>query len=158
VRHLAPNKDQTMRLVLAAALLFATSLSAVAQSEEEVNQRIDTVLGDHQIYREAFDAIQEAVEKDDAEPLSAYVFYPITVRFENEGLELESAEDLIANYETVMTDEIRSAILDQEWADLFVNSEGLMFGDGQVWLNGICEDDTCEIVDVQIVAIQSAVE
>ncbi len=33
-----------------------------------------------------------------------------------------------------------------------------MFGNGQVWLNGICEDDACNEFDVRIITIQSTDE
>ena len=39
----------------------------------------------------------------------------------------------IDHYESMMTDEIRSAILEQQYKDLFVNAEGVMFGNGQLW-------------------------
>ena len=33
-----------------------------------------------------------------------------------------------------------------------------MFGNGQVWMTGVCADDACAVWDVKIVTIQSTAE
>ena len=37
-------------------------------------------------------------------------------------------------------------------------ADGVMFGNGEVWLNGICKDDACADFDVKIVTIQSTAD
>jgi hypothetical protein len=57
-----------------------------------------------------------------------------------------------------MTNEIVEAVTNQAYEDLSVSDEGVMFGDGQVWINGVCYDDACSGFDVKIVTIQSTAE
>lgn len=53
-----------------------------------------------------------------------------------------------------MTPDIVSAVTKQKYEDLFVNSHGVMIGNGQVWVNGVCKDDACKKRDVKIITIQ----
>ena len=146
------------RLVLPALLLLLGSTPALAQTVEDVNSSIETVLGDHTRYEEAFDTLQAAVAAHDADMVSDLVSYPITVTESGEAVTLDGPEAFIAQYDTIMTDEITKAVLEQKYETLFVNAQGVMFGDGQVWLNGICKDDACSDFDVKIITIQSTAQ
>ena len=143
------------RLALPALLLLLGGTPAVAQTVEAVNSSIETVLGDHAKYEEAFDTLQTAVAAHDADMVSDLVSYPITVAADGGALTLDGPEAFIAQYDAIMTDEITKVVLEQKYETLFVNAQGVMFGDGQVWLNGICKDDACSDFDVKIIAIQS---
>lgn len=136
-------------------ILCLATAPAVAQSDAETDAVIDNVLGDHTLYREAFDAIQQAVADDDRAAYAAWVGYPIKVVADGEEMTIDEPAQFIEKYDNILTDEIRGAITSQHWQDLFANDQGVMFGNGQVWLNGICKDDTCEQFEVKIVAIQS---
>ncbi len=35
-----------------------------------------------------------------------------------------------------------------------VNDQGVMLGQGEMWINGVCLDTACKRVDVKIVTIQ----
>jgi hypothetical protein len=136
-------------------VLCLGSAPALAQTDEDVNGAIEMNLGDHTAYREAFDAIQQAVADDDAAAFAAWVSYPINVVAEGEKLEVTDEAQFEEHYDAVVTDEIKDAISSQKWQDLFVNYQGVMFGNGQVWLNGICKNDSCSEFDVKIITIQS---
>jgi hypothetical protein len=53
-----------------------------------------------------------------------------------------------------MTPPIAEAIKRQKYSQLMVNYKGVMFGNGEAWVNGICKDDACKDVDVRVVALQ----
>ena len=40
-------------------------------------------------------------------------------------------------------------------AELFVNGKGVMFGSGEAWLNGICQDKECKRMEVRVIALQA---
>ena len=61
-------------------------------------------------------------------------------------------------YEAIVTPEIAQAVADQSFNELFVSSEGAMFGDGQVWMTEVCLDDACSNSEVKIITIQSTAE
>lgn len=143
---------------LAAAALFAVSLGclpAVAQTGAEVDSAIEADLGDPSVYHEAFDAIREAVANDDETGFAEWVSYPIAVSVGSKSLTIDDADQFVTEYSTIITGDIKAAIMAQKWEDLFVNAQGIMYGDGQVWLNGICTDESCAEFDVKIITIQS---
>ncbi|WP_421759100.1 hypothetical protein [Devosia sp.] len=146
------------RLALFALILALGASPVFAQSVADVNASIETVLGDPAKYGEAFEAIQAAVGAGEAAVVADWVSYPITVREGGDEVTIEGPEDFIAQYDQIITDAISQAVVSQKYEDLFVNADGVMFGNGEVWLNGICKDDACSDFDVKIVTIQSTAD
>ena len=146
------------RLALFALTLALGASPVFAQTVADVNASIETVLGDSAKYGEAFEAIQAAVGAGEAAVVADWVSYPITVREGGDEVIIEGPEDFIAQYDQIITDAISQAVVSQKYEDLFVNADGVMFGNGEVWLNGICKDDTCADFDVKIVTIQSTAD
>ena len=139
-------------LELAVAALFAV---AAAQTGAEVDAAVTADLGDPAPYHIAFDAIHAAVANDDAAGVAEWVSYPITVNVGGKELTINDADQFETEYDVVITGDIKDAILKQKWETLFVNADGIMYGNGQVWLNGICQDDACAAFDVRVITIQS---
>jgi len=132
-----------VRLPLA-ALLALFPASVFAQSPD--------------IYRQAFDAIQQAVAEGDALAFADWVSYPIEVAADGEPLVIGDAAEFAGHYDGIVTPEIAEAVGNQSFNDLFVNADGAMFGDGQVWLGEVCLDDACTNSEVKIITIQSTAE
>lgn len=143
-----------MALVLA-ALAALVAPAAIAQTAADTDAATDAVLGDHQKYRDAFDAIQAAVTAGDGPVLAEYIPYGTPTFIHGGERVFESEADFTDAYGEIFTPEIVDAVAAQTWETLFVNAEGLMFGAGEVWLNGICVDEACSDFDVRIVAIQT---
>lgn len=139
----------------AVALTFALAAPALAQTDEDVTGLLSLHFGDAAPFVEAIDAIRAAVEADDAEAFASWISYPFRVTVDGEAYAFEGPDGVVEHYQSMMTDEIRTAIVEQQYKDLFVNSEGVMYGDGQLWLSGICADDACERFDVRIITVQS---
>lgn len=146
------------RLALFALTLALGANPVFAQTVADVNTSIETVLGDSAKYGEAFKAIQAAVGAGDAAVVADWVSYPITVREGGDEITVEGPEDFIAQYDQIITDAISQVVVSQKYQDLFVNADGVMFGNGEVWLSGICKDDACSDFDVKIVTIQSTAD
>ena len=142
-------------LAVATLALALSAAPAMAQTDAEVTGAIETNFGDATQFIEAFDAIQAAVAADDAETFAEWVSYPFSVTVDGEAYSFEGPEGVVEHYESMMIDEIKAAIVDQQYKDLFVNAEGVMFGDGQLWLTGICQNEPCDIFDVRIITVQS---
>jgi hypothetical protein len=143
-------------LLIALSLLFAVPASA--QTVADVNATIDSVLGDHAAYEEAIGAIKFAIAEGDAAGVATWVSYPITVSVGGEDVVLENEEQFVDRYDGFMTDDIVEAVATQDYENLFVNADGVMFGNGQLWLNGICKDTACTAFDVRIITIQSTAD
>jgi len=144
------------RQALILAALAALSMpTALAQTAADTDATIDGVLGDHQKYRDAFDAIRAAVAAGDAPTLAEFIPYGTPIFIHGGERVFDSEADFTASYEEIFTPEIVDTVAAQTWETLFVNAEGLMFGAGEVWLNGICVDEACSDFDVRIVAVQT---
>jgi hypothetical protein len=109
-------------------------------------------------YRQAFDAIQQAVAEGDSTAFAGWVSYPIEVMADGQPMVVGDAAEFAAHYAAIITPEIAGAVADQSFNDLFVNAEGAMFGNGQVWMSEICLDDACSDTEVKIITIQSTAE
>lgn len=145
--------------VLLVALSLLLAVPAYAQTADDVSAAINANFGDAREFERAFVSIQGAVAEGDAASVASWVAYPITVTDENgDKLTLEDESQFVEHYDEFMTDEIVDAVAQQDYAALFVNSEGVMFGDGQMWISGVCPTEACEGFDVKIITIQSTAE
>jgi len=146
-----------LRLVLPTlALLTALSAQPVfAQSEEDVSARIESVQGDSEGFFELFGQLQDAMMFDNPTSIAAHVAYPITIEANGETYDVQSEQDMIDNFDTLVSTKAQEAIRTQDVADLIVTSEGVGFGDGEVWVSNICVDDGCSNTYWGIIAINN---
>ena len=131
-----------------------TTANADAAGDKAVDDAIDSNLGDHQRYRDVIDALKSGVAAGDAAKVAALVQYPISVRIAGKDAVLKNEAEFVARYKDFMTPEIVDAITATKYGDLFVNYKGVSFGNGQVWINGICKDAACKAFDVKVVTLQ----
>ena len=117
------------RLHLAALFVVASSLPTFAAGQT-TNQQIDQLLGDHTKY--------EAV----------------ITKIKGKNTLVKSPKTFVKNYDAIMTPKITDAVTKQDYEKLFVNATGIMFGDGQVWVNGVCKDKACKNFDAKVITIQ----
>ncbi|MGI9170318.1 MAG: hypothetical protein ACR2FH_09110 [Caulobacteraceae bacterium] len=143
------------RVAAAVFALIAVAAPALAQPRT-TDQAIDALLGDHAPYRAAFVAVQRAVGAHDAGALAAWVGYPLRVKVHGRARTVRTPAAFVADYDAIVTPAIARAVTAQKYQALFVNAKGVMFGSGQLWLNGICADTACKAFEVRIVALQSA--
>jgi hypothetical protein len=140
-------------LALAAMLLWPAPL--LAQTDGDVISQLDAMFGSADPFVEAFQAIQEAVDGGDPETVAEWVAYPISVDIDGEQMTISEAETFVEYYDSIVTEDIAEIIINQRFADLFVNADGAMFGSGEVWLTAICNNEDCSDTSVRIIAIQS---
>ena len=141
------------QLLFALPLLIGSALPGLAD-EASVNKTIDEQLGDHTKYQAVIVALQKAVAEHDAKGVAALVSYPIGVEINGKETNVKSAQVFEENYDGIITPSIADAITKQQYGDLFVNYQGIMFGDGEVWISGICLDDACKEFDAKVSTIQ----
>jgi hypothetical protein len=145
-----------VRSLLTATLIAATTMPALAETADGVNARIDNLLGNHALYETTINAFQQAVAAGTKEDVAAFVRYPIMVAISGRKTAIRSADDFIKNYDAIMTTAITDAIKAQKYEDLFVNDQGVMFGRGQAWVDGICLDRKCKTSVVKVITLQDA--
>ncbi len=92
---------------------------------------------------------KEILDKD-WKALSDKVAYPITVKEK----ELNTADDFVAFMnEQELTDEFVKAIENETCSEMFCNSHGIMFSDGEVWFAEILPDTNAEQGELKIIGI-----
>ena len=141
-------------LVAATVIGLSAGPAALAQTVEETNARLDQVFGEHESFGDVFDILYAAVEARDAATVASLAKYPLRVFTNGEEYEIDSETTFIENYDTIITPSIADVIVSQDFALLFVNQDGVMYGDGDVWVSPICIDDACERYRWLIVTIQ----
>lgn len=129
---------------------------AVTASDGAVNDTIESILGDHTKYQAVINGLQSAVQAGDSAAVAALAHYPIDVDIDGKTITLKNETEFVSRYKEFMTPDIGKAIVETEYADLFVNYKGVMFGSGQAWINGLCRDSQCKAFDVKLVTLQHA--
>jgi hypothetical protein len=129
----------------------ATPAAPTTAGASDVRQRIDQVLGDAAQYEAVFNAFQKAVNGGDRAAVVEEVRFPLNIA---NGAKISGPGEFQRNYERILTPALRKAIAAQKFDDVMVNQQGVMIGDGQVWLNGTCLDAACSRTEVKVVTIQ----
>lgn len=137
-----------------AAAAPAPAAPAGDEGSAQVNQSIEEVLGDPAVYEPAIRAFQKAVVAHDAAAVARMADYPFNATIDGKPAKIKDAAAFTAAYDKIVTPAIAKVVSEQKYAELAVSGKGVMFGNGEAWINGICKDDECKAVDVRVVAIQ----
>lgn len=151
----AAIRKSALAMLALASVLAAGPIAPARADDGTTDATIQNVLGDAAVYRKVILAFQSAVKAGDAAGVAALVNYPITVSINGKKQRIANPRDFTANYDAIITPAIAAAVEKQRYKDLFVNSQGVMFGDGEVWINGICRDKACNTFDARIITIQA---
>ncbi len=147
-----------MRLITLAASLVAIAALAVpafAQSEEDVIAQIENIHGDFEGFSEAFARMQDAFLFGDPTTIADLGAYPLTVNANGEVYDILEPQDLVDNFDSLLTQETIDGLSSQDFADLIVTSEGVGFANGALWMSNICYDDACNKTAWAIISINN---
>jgi len=142
-------------ILFAALALPLGTAPALAQTRADVVAALEANFGAPERFEEAFAVIQAAIGEDDATTLSEFIPLGSPLMVEGEEVVFDDAEAFIERYDALITPQIRDVVANQSFDTLFVNAEGVMFGAGEVWMTGICLDDSCADFEVKIITLQS---
>ena len=148
-------RTQLATLIVLTSLFVSPTLAQGTPTD--IDKSIDTMLGDHthsKVQRLVTD-LQEAVAKHDAAAVAALVHYPIKINPGSKPLTIRTPRAFITRYDRIITPDIAAVIQKQKYEDLFVNYQGAMFGNGEVWITSHCLDKACKQTDIKIGTIQS---
>lgn len=143
-------------LSAAALALVLVATPVAAQTRDDVVAALQANFGNPEIFDEAFAVIQAAIAEDDVASLAEYIPFGTPLNVNGEEVVLADEAELAARYDELITPEIKDVVAAQTFETLFVNADGVMLGNGEVWLNGICIDDACTDFTVKIVTLQNA--
>ncbi len=146
-----------MRLTALAAAFALTLIAApaFAQSEEDIMAQIETIHGDSAGFGEAFGLLQDAFLFGDPTTIADLGAYPLTVSANGEVYDILEPQDLVDNFDTLLTQETIDGLSSQDFDDLIVTSEGVGFANGALWMSNLCTDDSCSATYWAIIAINN---
>src|SRR5271154_6064231 len=147
-------RTQLVSLTLISGSLVLTSLGAAQTTPTDLDKSIDLSVGSHVKVERLLTDLQASVAKHNTAAVAALVHYPIKVNPGKHPITIKTPKAFIKDYDRIITPDIASAIYKQKYDNLFVNSEGAMIGDGEVWITGFCRDKTCKQSDIKIGTIQ----
>ncbi|WP_329811086.1 hypothetical protein [Stenotrophomonas sp. SMYL8] len=129
----------------------AAEPAAADAPAEDARARIETLLGDAAQYEKVFNAFKTAVVGGDRAAVVEEVRFPLNIAG---GKKITGPGEFQRNYEKIITPAVVKAVSGQDFGKVFVNQQGVMIGDGQVWLNGQCLDQACAQTEVKVITIQ----
>jgi hypothetical protein len=141
-------------LILISSSLVSTADGAAQTTPTDLDKSIDLSVGSHVKVERLLTDLQASVAKHDTAAVAALVHYPIKVNPGKKPFTIKSEKEFIKDYDRIITQDIQDAILKQKYENLFVNSQGAMIGDGEVWISGFCRDKSCKQSDIKIGTIQ----
>ena len=149
-------RTQLASLLLIAGILLSPTLPAQTSSPAltALDKSIDLSVGDHVKVQQILTELQAAVAKHNTPAVAALVHYPIKVNPGKKPFTIKNEKAFIKDYDNIITPDIQTAIFKQKYENLFVNSQGAMIGDGEVWISGFCRDKSCKQSDIKISTIQ----
>lgn len=105
--------------------------------------------------RDFFYRIKDYVANNKRRELAGMVFFPIGVYFGEKKVTISNADQLVANYDQIINQRVRDAVLNQKEEDFHCNYQGVGLTHGEIWFGGICDDQTCERYTIYITAINN---
>lgn len=132
----------------------ADTSAAPAEDDTSVTKDIESILGGNaHEYKSVFLALQKAVAAGDKDAVAQMILYPLEGAIDGKQT-IQDAGQFVRDYDKIVTPAIADAIARQKFADVMVNKNGIMFGNGQAWLTGICEDDACNKQSILVTTLQ----
>ncbi|MCW5580816.1 MAG: hypothetical protein KIS72_05720, partial [Luteimonas sp.] len=136
----------------------AASPDEARNTDADVDLALDNLHGNHKPFRDAFDRLKQGLAAGDKAAVAALVVYPLEVTIDGKKRKIANAGQFTDAWDKIVTAEVAQAVARQEYRDAFVNWQGLMVGEGEVWIGDVCRDKECKKVDVGVTAFQSEMQ
>jgi hypothetical protein len=147
-------RTQLATLILLASTLLTATLGSAQTGPTDLDKSIDLSVGNHVKVQTLLTDLQRSVSQHNAAAVAALVHYPIKVNPGKRPITIKNPKEFIKDYDRIITADIAAAIYKQKYDALFVNSQGVMIGDGEIWITGFCLDKNCKNSDIKIGTIQ----
>ena len=128
-------------------LMIAGSTSVgMAGSSQAVHDKIENLLGNAGDFDTIFTQMKKVFKAgnlDDMMEIADTVEYPLQVNGGDGDIVIKDRDEFIDQFEAIFPDKVKSAIANQRYDKLGISSDGVMFGNGELWMNAICRDNAC---------------
>jgi hypothetical protein len=138
------RKAKVVFLLMLVCGLFAPYAALAQQSNKYAVAGIDDATAAEKFFLD----LQTIVAKDDRQAVANAINYPITVKVKGRRVKLRSKAELLRQYAVVFNQQVKQALAKQQASDLFVNYQGVMIGNGQIWFNQLPNNKGFKIIAV----------
>lgn len=124
-------------------LLFMTGIASIATAAPVATPDTTYKIGgieNPEEFERAFVMLQAALTASDRGAVVDFVLLPLRVNGWNDESrgkitrEFGSRQAVLENFPAIFTPKVQAAIQQQKLADLFINCQGVMVGNGEAWL------------------------
>lgn len=114
--------------------IFKSVLLSVTAGTE--SKRYSHIVGSDSAVEEFVSDAKKAISKGDKIWLAANLFYPLKVRIsEKSSVVLKNKNQFLLQYDKIFTTAFKSKLNNTFSHNLFNNYQGVMIGDGEIWIN-----------------------
>jgi len=111
------------------------SSKTAAQSAQKSNPYEAAGIDDPAAFHTFFIKLQQAVAKNDKKAVASMISYPLNVNTNGKTYKFQTPARFIAKYDSIMTPEVKRTLGYAIEEDLFANWQGVMVGNGQLWIS-----------------------
>ena len=86
-------------------------------------------------FEEFFRYLQEQVASDSQDIVAEYIAYPVNVMINGSKTAITTKSEFVENYDSIFTEEVKSAFLNQKVKEIVVSYQGIMVDQGKLWFN-----------------------
>ena len=133
----------------------AAAPASVVDDHTQINQRMTMLYGHSEDYEAAITTFQRSIREHDAAAVAKMIDFPFDTRHAGQVRKVADAQEFIRDYDAIVTADMARVIANQRYDELHTDSAGIMFGNGEAWLEGICVDEACKEVKVMIKTLQA---
>jgi hypothetical protein len=126
-----------MKFLATIAILFCANLFAC---DESASQPGMFPIDDEARLAAVVTTLQAAVSSNDKNAVADLIEFPVSTQLQNQRRKLDR-QQFLAHYDDIIDAKVRASVLAarfrsrSEHACVFWNSQGFMFGDGEIWIN-----------------------
>lgn len=128
--------------VLIITLLISTF--AHSRSEKETDILLTGLYGEYKPYKVFFFNLKEKTKNNDAIGLSKLMKYPLLVTDGDISGYILDEKEFIKKYRNIFIPKVKNFILEKEYSNWYGNWRGLIYGNGNIWVNGTCANITSQ--------------
>ncbi len=106
----------------------------ITHGQEPANRYEVAGITDPKAFEAFYGKLQKWVGSGNKSAIAHQVQYPLRVNREGQSRFIAGEKQFLAEYDQIMTEKVKQALLQQEVKDTFVNYQGVMVGGGELWL------------------------
>jgi len=107
------------------------------QQQEQANRYVNAGIDDPKVFTTFLAKLQKAVAEDNLNEVATYMSYPLNLIKDGKKTTIYTKEQFVQKYDRIMTSHVQKKLLAQNAEDVFVNENGIMIGEGEMWMSVI---------------------